>query len=113
MIGNLKDYLNNRVSLLKLEVIEGTSKGLAQTTSILLLTVFFLLTYFFLMFGLSWYIGEHFLENNLPLGFIISGLIHLGIALLLLIFRKRLVEKPILNFLIRAAFNTKNKNHED
>lgn len=113
MIGNLKDYLNNRISLLKLEVVEGVGKGLARTTSILLLAVFFFFMYFFLMFGVSWYIGKHFLEGDLPFGFIIVGLIHLGFFLIFLIFRKSLIEKHVLNFFINAAFNTKNEEDED
>ncbi len=113
MIGNLKDYFNNRISLLKLEVVEGVGKGLARTTSILLLAVFFFFMYFFLMFGVAWYIGKHFLEGDLPFGFVIVGLIHLGLFLISLIFRKSLIEKYVLNFFINAAFNTKNEENED
>ncbi len=113
MIGNLKDYFNNRMALLKLEVVEGVGKGLARSTSILLLAVFFFFMYFFLMFGVSWYIGKHFLEGDLPFGFVIVGLVHFGLFIIFLIFRKGLIEKHVLNFFINAAFNKNEDDDED
>ncbi len=112
MIGNLKDYLNNRITLLKLEVVEGIGKGLAKITSILILAIFSFFSYFFLTFGVAWYIGKHHLDGDLPLGFIIVGVFHLIILLIVLLFRKILLEKFMLNFFISAAFNSKN-NEDD
>ncbi|MFV0531808.1 MAG: hypothetical protein ACK5MD_10290 [Flavobacteriales bacterium] len=113
MIGNLKDYFNNRMSLLKLEVIEGVGKGLARNISVVILAVLFFFMYFFLMFGISWYIGKYFLKGDIPLGFVLTGFVHLVLFVIALIFRKNLIEKHVLNFFIHAAFNIKDEEDED
>jgi len=114
MIKYLKEYLNNRLLLLKFEAIEGLGEILSRIIAILLLAGLFIFMWFFLMLGISFYIAYYFFEGEIALGFIAIGLIHFLLFLVLLIFRKSLIERKILNFFINTIFSVKSKiNNEN
>ncbi len=113
MIKYLKEYLNNRLLLLKFEAIEGLGKVLSRVITLFLLASLFIFMWFFLMIGSSFYIAYYFFEGEIALGFIAIGLIHFLLFLLVIIFRKSLVERNILNFFIHTIFSIKSKTNNE
>ena len=112
MIEHLKSYTNNRVTLLKIEVIEAVAKGFSKTISILLLSLFFFFTYFFLMFGLAWFIGERYFDNSVAMGFFVISGFHFLLFTVVLILKGNVIHGLVLNSFITAAFNPKTPNDE-
>jgi len=99
---NLKTAVQTNIELLKLEVVERTSV-IGSSLLIALLVGFFV--FLFILFGS---ITAGFLLSNCfddaAIGFgLVSGF-YLLITLLILIFRKRCIEIPMRNKIIRSIF---------
>jgi hypothetical protein len=107
----IKEYIQNRLLLLKLEMIEKTSKLVSAMFIGLLITV---LSFFIILF-LSFMAGYYFasITSSLYLGF---GIV-CGFYLLLLVFiiltGKKMLHTYITNAVIRTIFDHTADNDED
>ncbi|MGB4843172.1 MAG: phage holin family protein [Ferruginibacter sp.] len=100
---NLKRYANTSYELIKLEATEKTSVMGAGLISGILVAYAGLLFVLFLSLGLSFYLSH--LVGNSYAGFLIVGGFFLLLALILFMGRKKLVDKPIRNLIIRKIFS--------
>ena len=92
-------YLETKIQLVKLQAIEKAASLISAILSqvILLITLLFFL--FFLNVGIAIWIG--ILLGKLYAGFFILSAFYLLTGILVLIFRKKLIQKPINHFLIK------------
>ena len=99
----ISSYLETKILLLKLQAIDKSSAIIASIVSklILLLAVIFFL--FLINIGIALWIGS--LLGKLYYGFFILAGFYIIVALLLYVFRKKLLKEPINNFLIKELFN--------
>lgn len=107
----IKDYVHDRMLLLKLEMVEKTSKLLSAMFMALLITVISLFILLFLSFMAGYYFAS--VTDSLYLGF---GIV-CGFYVLLLIFMvlagTKILQKFITNTVIRTIFDQTAYNDDD
>ncbi|OQP55923.1 hypothetical protein A4H97_20255 [Niastella yeongjuensis] len=109
LTDHVKEYINTRVELTKLQIAEKTSLIISQLIAITIVALFFLL---FLIFGsiagawaLSNWIGKPYA------GFLIVAGIYLLLGIIVWIARGRFLRYPIMNAIIRQL-QKKDDNNE-
>ena len=106
--GHVKEYINTRVELTKLQIAEKTSLVVSQLIAGAIVALFFLL---FLIFGsiagawaLSTWLGKPYL------GFLIVAGIYLVLGIIVWAGRGRLLRFPIMNAIIKQL---RRKDNDD
>ncbi len=106
--NNVKKYINTNYELIKLETLDKTSLVASSLISGLIVSIVTILFVFFLSISAGFYLAYRL--NDFSLGFMIVAGFYFIIVMLLLLTRKRLIENPIRNKIIRKVFSTK-KEH--
>jgi|SRR3954470_19126140 hypothetical protein len=107
LADEVKSYVNVRIDLLKLNVAETASSIIATTMAKVISGIIFL---FFLLFGsiaLSLFLSS--VIGNSYSGFLIVSGIYLALGLLIWYTRKRFIQAPIMNAIIRQLFSENGK----
>lgn len=102
LIGQTKEYIDNRIELLKLKTIDKASNALSLVISGIVLFIFLFIFFIFLNIGLALFIGD--LIGKSYAGFLIVGLLYAIAGFLFFRSRKKLLTKPITNSFIRKFF---------
>ena len=108
---HVKEYVNNRIDQLKLSSAEKTAKLMSYFIAVLVVV---LLVVFFILFGavaLSLYMGEVF--GAVYWGFLFTGGLLLLFAWITGVFRKTILQFPIMNALIQQLFTENEEDDED
>lgn len=105
--SNVKKYINTNYALIKLETLDKTSLVASSLISGLIVSIVTILFVFFLSISAGFYLAYRF--NDFSLGFIIVAGFYFVIVMILLLTRKRLLENPIRNKIIRKVFTAKNE----
>jgi hypothetical protein len=103
--NSLKQYLILNLEILKLEVIKKTSETGASLFSSLILGISLFLFVFALSMGIGFYLSA--LIGDTFSGFAIIAAFYLLISIVLLIGRKKMIEKPMRNKIIRKTLGNK------
>lgn len=98
-----KDYLETNIDYYQLLGFKISSRALGLILKIFALTLFLSIALLFLSFAAAFAIGKQ-LDNN-TYGFLIIGGVYLLFALLVYIFRKVLIDIPILKKFSDIFFN--------
>lgn len=110
MISNVRNYVNDRINLVKLETVETIGRVASRIVYFLMLLVFVMFFVLLLSFA-----GAYFFSKLVGFGFgflIMSG-IYLLFAALLMMFRKQ-VQNMIVNVAIEASLgDDENPKKED
>lgn len=110
MKDEFKEYVENRINLTKLHVVENLSKvsaGIAVKLGVLYLLFFAIM---FISLALAFFLGAVLASNGL--GFTAVALLYVLLALIFYVLRRKLVEKPIIKNYINLFFPNF-ENHED
>ncbi|MCE1198358.1 MAG: phage holin family protein [Marinilabiliales bacterium] len=107
----LTEYLTARVKLFKLEVYEKTAKISATLFTSLAIGLLASLMFFFLSLALGFYLGS--LLNSFGTGFLIIALFYLIPLVLLLIYRKRWIEKRIIDNVIEQLMEKEEEDNDE
>lgn len=110
MFGDLKTYINQRITLTKYEIVDSTSNMLASGVYALILAVSML---FFILLGsiaVGFIIGKHL--DNYGYGFLIVTGIYLLFLALCLLFRKQL-KLFLANIAVESAMNALTNQDDD
>jgi len=97
--------------LLKLEATEKISKLAGAMFSGLLIAVMSFFIILFISMMIAWYFGQ--LLNNVYLGFGIISAFYVVVLILLLIFRKKVLERTITNTVINIFFEKTAHDHDN
>ncbi|MDD2986699.1 phage holin family protein [Flavobacterium sp.] len=103
-----KEYTNTTLELYKLTAVDKAAEVISSLSfriAFLLIAAFFTL---FFNIGLSLYLGE-LLDSNAA-GFFIVSLFYLVFGLLLYIFRQKWIKSPISNLIIKELLYSKRKD---
>lgn len=103
IINDLKTYINLRIQLIQLNVIEKISVALSNMISVGAALLFFILFFIFGSFALSYLIGNYF-END-AVGFGIIAGFYLLVALVLMIVGKKQIRNKLINKFIDQLTN--------
>ncbi|GJM32225.1 MAG: hypothetical protein DHS20C18_12260 [Saprospiraceae bacterium] len=98
-----RQYTNDQLKLLKLELAENTSKLIASLATSLAIIFIGMIVVFFLTVSLALIIGT-WLDSNAA-GFALVAAVYLIMGILLNIFKKSLLTEPILTVVIRQLFD--------
>ncbi len=99
LLDKIKDYLNTRMRLSKLTLIE---KGVLLFANLItdgLVIVFIILAFLFVSLALGFYISE--LLGNSFGGFFIVSLFYFVLAVIIYLIKDKYIEKPIVNNMIK------------
>ncbi len=102
LFEDFKEYLDTKYDLVRLSASELLIKFLFPLFSSLIVLFLAVILLLFLSFSAAHYIGG--LLCSVTLGFAIVGLGHLILIILFLLFRKRLVMKPLAKFILKLFF---------
>jgi TM2 domain-containing membrane protein YozV len=93
LISHVKEYAEERFTLIILNVHEKVSKVISKATSFIIFILLGVFTLVFLSMGLAWWIG---IQMNQPYtGFLIVGLLYLLIGMVIYAKRKDWIWNPI------------------
>lgn len=102
MKDEFKEYVENRINLTKLHVVENLSKvsaGIAVKLGVLYLLFFAIM---FISLALAFFLGAVLASNGL--GFTAVALLYVLLALIFYALRRKLVEKPIIKNYVNLFF---------
>ncbi len=108
---HVKDYINTRIELIKLQVAEKTSKILAGLIAGLIVSVIFLLFFLFVNIAIAYLLGEWI--GKIWAGFLIVSGLYLFLGILIWTGRNKLIRIPIMNKMIETLFKNENEDEED
>ena len=100
---NLKGYVNTRYEIITLQVTQQTANIGSKSVAIILIGLFIGMFLLFVNVALAFYISS-LLQNNYAGFFIVAGF-YLVLALIILLFRKKLIIIPIRNVIIKQFLN--------
>lgn len=110
----VQEYVKDRILLLKLEAVEKISRLTATIVSGLLITIFSFFIILFVSIMVGYLIGEAL--HHAYWGFAIVAGVYVFLLMLIIILRKHLIERPIINAVIDVFFEKKkhnDKEHQD
>lgn len=100
LIKQAKEYFNTQLELFKLRAIKTLSEIFSSVVIALSFILIGTLVLILVSIGLSIYIGQ--LAGSFFAGFFIVSGIYLLIGIILIIFRRRLLKRPLRNWLIKS-----------
>lgn len=89
MFEDLKKYINNRILLTKLEIVDSVSNMLSNGIFVIVAIMFFMLVFFTGSLAIGYLLGNLF-DNN-GMGFLILFIFYLILFLVFLYFRKKII----------------------
>jgi len=105
-IGNIRkdiqEYIEVRLDLLKLQAAEKISKIISNTAVAIILILLLSLILFFLSFAAGYFMAS-VLNSNVR-GFLCVAGFYLLLMLIILIFRKKIIDRPVIKSVIKIFF---------
>lgn len=99
------EYAEARWNLGVLDLSEKAAKSVSSIVSGLIIGIMGGLMMFFMSISLAWYIGQQL--SNMPLGFLIVGLIYGFFGIILFVIREKFIKLPIINAFIHNFYYEK------
>ena len=109
MLGKVKNYIQDQVTLAKLEVVENIGKAAASIAFLVIVAVFALFFFTFLSFAGAYYLAVHF--DSVFYGFLAMSGIFLLLLILFFIFKSS-IRKLVVNIVIASTVGG-NKNEDN
>lgn len=98
-----EEFLRSSMNYYRLWGFKVTAKAGSIFMTLLLVGLFIMISVLFFSLSAAFAIGECL--DSRPIGFLIVGVVYLLITLLAYLFRKQLVEKPLIKKLSEIIFN--------
>tara|TARA_R110002050_G_scaffold239974_1_gene376168 strand:- start:2999 stop:3403 length:405 start_codon:yes stop_codon:yes gene_type:complete len=103
-----KKYTETSAELLALNTVDKTADVLSSLTSIVLLVIVVAMFTLFINVGLSLFLGS--LLNAYYLGFFIVSAFYFVVALILYVYKDKLIKTPVANLIIEKLLKSKNSD---
>ncbi|MDD3458399.1 MAG: phage holin family protein [Weeksellaceae bacterium] len=110
MFDDLKEYINNRISYAKLEIVDSVSNMFAASVFGILAGMFVMLAFFAASLAVGFLLGNWF--DNIGMGFLVLFVVDLLILAVLLLFRKRIM-LYLTDKAVKAAMDAIDTSDED
>lgn len=110
LLSHIREYVNNRIDTVKLNMADKTSGLIAKLVTIAAVVILVLFFAVFASISLALILGD--LTGKLHWGFLIVAGIYLLIAFIIWWGKERLLRLPIMNAILRHLFND-NENGKD
>ncbi|PHS66737.1 MAG: hypothetical protein COB12_05905 [Flavobacterium sp.] len=102
MINFVKEYIDNRIQLIKLGLVSVLANLTANLISSFLILLILLIILFMFSISLAYLIGQQY--QNIALGFAIVGGIYCLIFIIYMLFAKDKIDIRVKNKIVQAAF---------
>jgi predicted membrane metal-binding protein len=99
---HVENYIEARVSLLKLDLAEKSAKMLSLMIGLLILGFVLTTTFLFFLISIALFLGEILGSYSLSFGLI--TLLMIVLVVFLILYRTQLIESPIANAIIRKLY---------
>ncbi len=111
MKKDIQDYLEIKFDLIRLQIAESLSRILSSVINMVILCFLLALILFFLSFSAAYYFSSLLHSNEL--GFLcVTGFYGL-ILLFFIIFRKRIIERPVIKAMVKLIFSKISSDEEN
>ena len=113
MLDLAKKYIDNRIQLIKMELISGMANVGAGLISSFLVLIIGMFTLFMLSAAAAFWLGQHY-DNN-ALGFLIVGGVYILVLIIYMVFSKDAIGNKIKDQIVKAAYKggeELTENHE-
>jgi hypothetical protein len=111
LANSIRRYLEIRLSIAKLEVMEKTARIISLLIAAVFLLTLFMLFLLFASFAAAFWIGELLQDNTL--GHLCVAGFYFLMGIILLIFRRKLFVGTVINHLTEIFFEEKIKDRDD
>jgi uncharacterized membrane protein YqjE len=111
MAQTIKEYVNNRTDQLKLSAAEKTAVLVSVLIAAGIAAVFFVFTVLFLAIALSIYMSE--VLGAPYFGYLFTAAVVFIIGLIVWIFRKKIIQYPMMNALLKHLFEQEKEEDND
>jgi magnesium-transporting ATPase (P-type) len=101
IIDQLREYVETRLKLAKLEAIDKSTSVLASMVTDIIVVISLILTFLFLSFAFAFYLSS--LLKSYALGFGCVAVLYLLIAIIIILAKDKL-QKPLVNLFIKKLF---------
>ena len=101
MIDSVKKYIENRIELLKLELISVLANVSAKLISSFFISLFLVVICMMFSFSIAYFIGHYF--DNTAIGFAAVGGIAIVVFLIYITFIKKNIENKVKDAIVKAA----------
>ena len=108
LIHDVREYIDARQELLKLQVVKKTTRVASGIISIIIIVPFFLLAFLFVSIALAHLFGE--MWGHEYAGYLTVTFLYIIIGLLLVVFRKKWLVIPIMDQMIKQILSKDNDN---
>jgi hypothetical protein len=108
---HIKDYINTRIDLIKLQVAEKTSKIIAGFIAGIAVAIVFLMFFLFVNISIAYLLGEWI--GKIWAGFLIVSGLYLFLGIFIWTTRNKLIRIPIMNKMIETLFKNESEDEED
>lgn len=102
MFGNIKNYVQDKITLAKLEGVESIGRIISRVTVLILMAIFATFFLLIISFAAGYYISLFY--DSYSVGFLIVAGFYFLLFLLLLIFKKG-IQNLIINMVISSAMS--------
>jgi len=99
---DIQEYIDARLELIRLHTAENLSRILSNTLKIAALGYLLFFILLFVSFAGGYYFGT--LLNSTELGFLCVAGFYMFIMVIFLVFRKQIIERPIIKAIIKLFF---------
>jgi hypothetical protein len=103
MIDSLKKYIENRIQLVKFDLISILANLSANLISSFFILIILLITLTMFSFSIAYLFGQYF--DNTALGFAAVGGIYLLVFIIYMSFVKDKIDKKVKDKIVQAAFD--------
>jgi hypothetical protein len=103
MIDSVKKYIENRIELLKIELIGVLANVSANLISSFFISLFLVVICIMFSFSIAYFIGNYY--ENTALGFASVGGIYIVVFLIYIKFIKKNIESKVKDAIVKASFN--------
>ena len=107
----IEEYILSRLLLLKLEVTDKASKLISIIVVSLVFASIAILFLFFISFAAALFMGD--LLGNIKYGFAFVSLLYFLLLIFVFIFRKSIIQKPILDWTVKYLFKKDNETTDN
>jgi integral membrane sensor domain MASE1 len=111
MVETLKEYVDTRIEIVKLKTAAKGSAIIANLVAAIIASVFILIFIIIVSIGLAVWLGAWL--GNPWLGFLIVGVLHLLIAIIMWKIREKLIRIPVMNSIIKQLFHLKKDDEKN
>lgn len=103
-----KMYVSTQIKWMKLDLLERSSKAGAFMLRSVILLVVVAIGLLFLTFAFSFWYGQTY--NDYVTGFLISAAFHAVLAVIIVLFRKIIVDAPVIRTFAKIIFNEEDED---